>query len=226
MDSLMPRIEPMLVSTGPVPTGEVAYAVKNDGWRSQLQIDGRSGEIRLVTRSGRSVERAVPELAAVATALDGHRAVLDGELIAGDGSPPSFYRLGSRMNATGALAIERGRRSTPVTFVAFDLLWLDGRLLLDKSYRQRRAALEALGFDGPHWVTTTEFADGEALFAACDAIGAEGVIARRLDNSPYLPGRRSRAVVKRKCPGWIRDHAALRRLPAQRMIPPGPEGRR
>ncbi len=216
----------MLVSTGPVPTGEVVYAVKNDGWRVQLLIDGCSGEIRLVTRTGRHVERAVPELAAAAAAVDGHRAVLDGELIAGDGSPPSFYRLGGRMNATGALAIDRGRRSTPVTFVAFDLLWLDGRLLLDNAYRQRRASLEALEFGGRHWVTATEFPDGDALFEACEEIGAEGVIARRLDNSPYLPGRRSWAVVKRKCPGWVRDHAPLRKPPAHRMVPPDLEGRR
>ncbi|MEA2825706.1 MAG: bifunctional non-ous end joining protein LigD [Actinomycetota bacterium] len=143
----------MLVSTGPLPRGAV-YAVKSDGWRSHCQIDGRSGLVRLVTRSGRYVERAVPELAAAAAALDGREAVLDGELIAGDGLPPSFYRLGGRMGASTALAIERGRRLTPVTFVAFDLLWLDGRFLLGDSYRQRRAALDALEFAGPHWVTT------------------------------------------------------------------------
>ena len=157
----------------------------------------------------------MPELAAAAAALDGHQVVLDGELIAGDGLPPSFYRLGGRMAASGALAIERGRRSTPVTFVAFDLLWLDGRFVLGDSYRQRRVALDALEFAGPHWVTTPEFGDGEALFEACEAIGAEGVIARRLDNSPYLPGRRSGAVVKRKCQGWLRDHAP-RRMPTGR----------
>lgn len=184
--------------------------MKSDGWRASCLIDGRRGVVRLVTRTGRYIERAVPELAAAAVALDGRQAVLDGELIAGDGLPPSFYRLGGRMGASGAVAIERGRRSTPVTFVAFDLLWLDGRLLLRDSYRERRAALDALEFAGPHWVTTPEFGDGEALLEACEAMGAEGVIGRRLDNSPYLPGRRSRAVVKRKCQGWLREHAPRR----------------
>ncbi len=200
----------MLVSSGKASRGEAAFTLKHDGARAELAVDGRRGTIRVVTRSGRRVEAGVPELAGAALAAEGRLAVFDGELIAGDGMPTSFYRLGGRMAAESARAIERGRRQTPVTFVAFDLLWLDGAYLIGDSYRERRRALEALEFAGPNWATATSFSDGDALYEACVAIGAEGVVGRRLDRSPYLPGRRSSSCWKRKCPAWIRDHAALR----------------
>ena len=41
----------------------------------------------------------------------------------------------------------------PVSFLAFDVLHLDGERLLSSAYDERRAVLEGLGLDGPHWRT-------------------------------------------------------------------------
>ncbi len=102
------------------------------GWLSLLCGDGeggyglRRGRIRVATRTGRLVQGAVPELAPMA--MCGHAMVLDGELLAGDGLPPSVYRLAGRLGATRRQTVARGVRTTPLTFVMFDLLWLNGRL--------------------------------------------------------------------------------------------------
>ena len=96
---------------------------------------------------------------------------------------------------------------TPATFVAFDVLWLEDdttRL----PYRRRRQLLEDLGLKGQSWCTVSSFEGaGAELFAACHALGFEGLVAKRID-SPYEPGKRSN--VKAKCAEWIQRHAPYR----------------
>jgi bifunctional non-homologous end joining protein LigD len=84
----------------------------------------------------------------------------------------------------------------PVHYIAFDLLYLDGRSLLDDRYDERRAALAELGLAGPTWQAPAHHVgDGAALLEATRAQQLEGIVAKRLD-CPYLPGRRS--------PGWVK----------------------
>jgi bifunctional non-homologous end joining protein LigD len=85
-----------------------------------------------------------------------------------------------------------------VTYVAFDLLWLDGRLTTGLSYGDRRRLLAELDLNGPQWRTPAYHeGDGAALLAATKEQGLEGVVAKRLD-SVYEPGRRSGAWTKVK----------------------------
>ena len=204
-----PLIAPMLVSTGPVPR-DALWELKWDGFRSCVVLDGEGG-IRVATRTGRLVQGALPELAPMATY--GHAMVLDGELVAGDGMPPSFYRLAGRLGASRPQAVARGMQTSPVTFVIFDLLWLDGRPLLDEPYGDRRVQLEDLALRGPNWATSVTYDDGDALLAAAAQLGAEGVVAKARTGrlARYVPGTRSPGWVKRKCDGWYRDHAPRRR---------------
>ncbi|MGH3265399.1 MAG: non-homologous end-joining DNA ligase, partial [Trebonia sp.] len=81
---------------------------------------------------------------------------------------------------------------TPVTYLAFDLLQLDGRPLAGLTYARRREMLEGIMRDGGAWACPPRFAGGdtEAVRAASVANGLEGVVIKRLD-SPYDPGARS-----------------------------------
>jgi bifunctional non-homologous end joining protein LigD len=86
----------------------------------------------------------------------------------------------------------------PVTYLIFDLLYLDGRSLIDLPYVERRERLDALELDGPSWQTPRSHrGQGEALLRLTEERGLEGLVAKRLD-SRYLPGRRSRAWLKVK----------------------------
>ena len=99
----------------------------------------------------------------------------------------------------------------PVTFVAFDLLHLDGEDLTGLPLVERKHLLDELHLVGPSWVTNGWYpGDGDTLLQVCGELGHEGLVAKRLD-APYLPGRRSRSWLKRKCPAWKRDHAPRRR---------------
>jgi bifunctional non-homologous end joining protein LigD len=199
----------MLASTGPItaPATDWAFEPKLDGWRVLVYID--SGLI-VRTRNGHDIAVAVPELAPMAEALAGRAVVLDGELVARQGRPWEFYRLGARLGARSSIATARGRVRTPVTFAAFDVLALDGEVVTRLPWVERRALLDDLGLQGPAWCTVSSFAGlGTNLFVACAELGLEGLVAKRL-SSVYQPGTRSKDWVKAKCPDGRADRAPRR----------------
>ena len=111
---------------------------------------------------------------------------------------PSFERLQSRMHLASDSAVRRRMRDTPATYVAFDLLYLDGRGTMALTYEQRREVLEALELEGPAWrVPAYHPGDGSSLLAATKEHGIEGIVAKRL-SSRYEPGRRSSGWIKVK----------------------------
>jgi bifunctional non-homologous end joining protein LigD len=119
------------------------------------------------------------------------RLILDGEIVTLDDGRPSFERLQGRMHLASEAAVRRRMREIPATYMAFDLLWLDGASLMELPYAERREQLEELGLRGSHWQTPAYHrGDGEALLAASAERGLEGVVAKRLD-SPYCPGKRT-----------------------------------
>ena len=202
----------MLVGNGPLPRGDIVFELKNDGWRCTVGVDGPARRLRLETRTGRVVTPSVPELGPLADAVGERRMVLDAELIAGDGSPDSFYALAGRMAASTPLAVERARWAEPVSLVIFDVLWLDGASVVEAPYHERRSILEELHLQGPRWVTTPVYEDGDALLEACEAVGAEGIVAKSR-HSLWRAQTRTAQWVKFKTPSWLRMHSP-RRLPA------------
>ena len=83
--------------------------------------------------------------------------------------------------------------------MAYDLLFLDGHLIVDLPYTERRARLQGLGLAGPAWqVPAFHVGDGGVLLDLARQQGLPGVVAKRLD-SPYVPGVRS--------PDWIEVRA-------------------
>jgi bifunctional non-homologous end joining protein LigD len=192
------RMEPMLATTGSLPADDDgwAYEIKWDGVRAIGFVD--AGRLRLQARSGRDVTSRYPELRPLGEALAGREAILDGEVVAFDEGRPSFQKLQGRMHLASESAIRRLSRTEPVTYVIFDLLFLDGRSLLSLPYVERREELGALGLDGPTWQAPAHHVgDGEAMLAVTRAQQLEGIIAKRLD-CPYTPGRRSAVWVKVK----------------------------
>ncbi len=80
--------------------------------------------------------------------------VLDGEIVAFDEEGrPDFQRLQRRMHLGSEAAVRRRMADTPVTYVLFDLLFLEGRELYELPYSDRRKLLAELELDGPSWQT-------------------------------------------------------------------------
>lgn len=193
----VPRdLAPMLATAGGLPRDDDgwAYEVKWDGVRALVAVE--QGRLRMASRRGNDVTAAYPELAGLCRQLGATSALLDGEVVTFRGGLPDFGLLQSRMHVAGPSAALL--HAAPVTFLAFDLLHVDGQSMLDCSYDERRAALDALGLAGDHWQVPPAFpGGGEAVLAATKAQGMEGVVAKRRD-ARYTPGRRTECWVKVK----------------------------
>ena len=194
--SLPSDLRPMLATAGALPPDDPAwsYEVKWDGVRVLAAVE--AGRVLLTSRAGNDVTGGYPELTALGAAVD-VPVLLDGEVVAlSPAGVPEFGRLQSRMHVRGPSSALLA--STPVTFVVFDLLHVDGTSLLDQAYDERRAALDGFGLAGPHWQVPPAFlGDGAAVSEATRAQGMEGVVAKRRD-SRYAPGSRSDAWIKVK----------------------------
>jgi bifunctional non-homologous end joining protein LigD len=193
------HLKPMLATLSEMPHDE-------DGWAFEIKWDGvraiaycETGRLRLESRNLREITSHYPELRAMAVELGSRDAVLDGEVVAfDDQNRPSFERLQGRMNLASDAAIRRRMADRPVTYLAFDLLHLDGRSLIDAPYTERRKRLEGLELDGQSWQTPSHhLGQGAALLELTRERGLEGLVAKRLD-SRYLPGRRTHAWLKVK----------------------------
>jgi bifunctional non-homologous end joining protein LigD len=156
------------------------------------------------------VADSLPELNGLVEALERHQVILDGELVACPQGRVDFYSLAPRMMHTGRMATWASVQ-VPITFVAFDLLHLDGKDLSGLPLIERKRLLDDLNLVGPAWITNGWYpGDGDSLFEVCVELGHEGLVAKRLD-APYLPGKRTRSWLKKKSPAWKRDHAPRRR---------------
>ena len=174
---------------------------KLDGWRALVTVV--DGKVKVRSRRGSVLTASVPELECLAEM--GRSIVLDGELVVGGGRLTDFYRLSGRLNT---------RKPRPglarVAFMAFDVLWLDDEHTIGETYLARRTLLEGLGITGDCGVIPRYPADDlDALLAACEREGMEGVVLK-LDRSLYHPGQRSKEWAKVKCTAWAK-HLERRR---------------
>jgi bifunctional non-homologous end joining protein LigD len=196
-------IEPMLAVASGLPSdaGNYTFEWKWDGVRAMCYYDrGGAQGLRFTLRSRNQIDitSRYPELQALPAVLRCRQAILDGEIVAmDDAGRPSFHLLQRRMHVgdpSPALC-----RTVPVRYVLFDILYRDGKPLLDRPLRERRRCLEAVATDGPYWqITSSHGGDAaEAMLEAARQNALEGVVAKRLD-SRYEPGRRSPAWRKVK----------------------------
>ena len=117
---------------------------KFDGIRAQLHRNSERGEI--YSRDLRRITDQFPELADEARKFDVDL-ILDGEIVAFErGRKLTFFDLQKRLGRKneGADLFAAASADVPVAFIAFDLLWLNGRSLLKAPLEERRASLRNL----------------------------------------------------------------------------------
>src|SRR5438132_9450976 len=182
-DPLDRKISPMLAITAdePFDSPQFTYEAKWDGVRTLAFVDG--GEVRLQTRNLLDCTKQYPEAHGVAEALTGaYQAILDGEIVAFDErGVPSFQRLQPRMHVRDESTVRKLRRTTPVEYRVFDILWKDGEDVTKRPLRERQKILdESLTPMGAIKRSEQFIGTGKALFAAAQEQGIEGIAAKRL----------------------------------------------
>ncbi|MEA2724693.1 MAG: ligase 1 [Gemmatimonadales bacterium] len=194
---------PMLAGSAEDPSvalkelGEAALEYKLDGARIQIHKSG--DQVAVYSRRLNEVTAAVPEVVELVRSLPARELILDGEVIAlrENGTPHPFQITMSRFGKR--LDVERARGEIPLTPFFFDLLYLDGGLLMDATARERLAALHELAPAPtvvPRLVTASSVEADRFLRTAIEQ-GHEGIMAKALD-ATYQAGHRGRRWLKIK----------------------------
>src|SRR5919201_695744 len=135
---VVPPLPPMLGKLArELPVGDYLYEPKWDGFRCLAFRCG--GDVDLRSRNDRPLARYFPELVEALLGVRAPRFVLDGEIVA-----DAFARLLARLHPA-ASRVERLRRETPASFVAFDLLAAGDEDLREGPFRERHAGFLGLG---------------------------------------------------------------------------------
>ena len=203
---------------------------KYDGIRAQAHCS--AGEVKLFSRTRDEITESFPELADALSALP-RDVILDGEIVAWS-YPPNAPPEQGRAQPFSTLQQRLGRkkvsdemiRRAPVAYLAFDVLYSGGELVLDRPLRERarlldellaaprntiaqgRAAQGNLQFEPDHQSVFAHVLrapvarvsspdDLEELFVAAQARGNEGLMIKDLA-SVYTPGRRGKSWLKMK----------------------------
>jgi DNA ligase D-like protein (predicted ligase) len=191
------KIKPMLarMAERPFDSEDFIFEPKWDGTRTICFLSG--GRVRFQNRRLIDTTYRYPELT-LGRDVDAREAILDGEVVVLREGKPDFTALQTREHVGDELRIELLARLIPVTFMAFDLLYLDGRPLVDLQLMERKERLqEIVRESGRILISRHVETHGERYFSEVVELGLEGAMAKRR-NSTYQIGRRSRDWLKLK----------------------------
>lgn len=192
----LPSIHPIIPKkkSRPFDDDNWIFDLKYDGFRGLLYHDGKS---RLFSRRGKRLQ--FPELEEKLSRCFGrHRLILDGEVVSLDESGhPIFYNLIQRQGS--------------IVYVAFDLLWLDGRDLRKLALLERKSGLDAFARLKHSQFIRRGFsirARGLDFFDTLVKKDLEGMVAKRSD-SPYMPRTEWLKILN---PSYSQTHARFRTM--------------
>ncbi len=191
-------LKPMLAKPNDgIPEGDWLFEPKWDGFRCVVFRDG--AEIELGSRNQKPLTRYFPEMVGPLLAALPDRCVVDGEIVVSVDDRLDFDALGQRIHPAES-RVNMLAEKTPATFVAFDLVALGDRSLLDVPFAERRALLEDAVTPGPQVYVTPVTTDHELAaewFRSVEGAGLDGLIAKD-PAGVYEPDKRVLKKVKHK----------------------------
>jgi len=195
---IVPPIEPMLAKlVDSLPTGDgFMFEPKWDGFRAI--VFRNADDVYIQSRDLKPLDRYFPELHEVLLKRLPPGTVVDGEVVIATRNGLDFDALQLRLHPAASRVAKLAKES-PSSFVAFDLLAVDGTSLLGEPQHQRRAKLEALLSSSAPPVYLTPATRDRSVAAEWlerfEGAGLDGVIAKPAD-ARYEPGKRAMFKIK------------------------------
>jgi len=183
-------VTPMRASVGELPEGPGwLYEPRWHGIRAT--VTDATGRVTIMAGDGEDLSVRFPEIRRIARAIGHLEVILDGAIVPIDAHGSVGHDragLDRRLRITSDSGARNAARRAGTVFMAFDLLWVEGRSLTRQPLDVRRRQLEDLRLDGPGWRTSPTL-DLDDVFDH-----RTGVVAKRRDSS-YAVGQVS--------PDWI-----------------------
>jgi bifunctional non-homologous end joining protein LigD len=176
-------IEPALATLAPRPMKWQGWLheIKYDGYRIQLHI--KNGQVRALTRRGSDWSMRTTALVDGGRKLKVKSAIIDGEATVLNAEGRSDFQLLKS-------DISPAKKGKNLTFIAFDLLYLNGYDLRHVVLKERKRILEHLLRKAPHQLRYSEHLEGDAgkIFAEICRMGLEGIVSKGSETK-YHSGR-------------------------------------
>ncbi|HXD76134.1 MAG TPA: hypothetical protein VN628_20465, partial [Vicinamibacterales bacterium] len=186
-----------------IPEGDFLYEPKWDGFRAIVFRDWSDG-VLIQSRDLRPLDRYFPELHDAFARLLPPGCVVDGEIIVAGAHGLDFEALQQRVHPAES-RVKMLAEKTPASFVAFDLLAVEGRDIRAEPQEKRRAQLERLlgrvrlkaKETTPIHVTaiTRDASLAADWLQRFEGAGLDGVVAKARE-LPYMPGKRVMFKIK------------------------------
>jgi DNA ligase-1 len=179
--------------------GEVAVEWKFDG--SRIQVHWGNGEVTIYSRRLENVTKALPEIAEEVRKKVKEGVILDGEVVAvKDGRPMPFQQILRRFRRK--YEVRKMMEKIPITAQFFDILYIEGREVIDLPLEERRKILESVvGSSDRIWVAkqvvTADAKQIEEIYNESLNAGHEGAMLKN-PKSTYIPGKRGKNWLKLK----------------------------
>lgn len=181
--------EPISSDSIPIGTNWVAQ-VKWDGVRVLTYFDG--DDVRLINRKMNDRSIQYPEFLNIARYCSATSVVLDGEIIAFDSNKPSFHQIMKRDGIRKKENISLAMKSTPVTYMVFDVLFLNGQWVTNKPLIERQEILSQIITPQPDVQVVQNFTDSQGLYEVMKQHEMEGIICKDLNSSYTIKGKDKR----------------------------------
>ena len=190
------NIDPMLLyETEPFDDEDYIFELKLDGIRCIAYIEPKS--VVLQNKRHKDVTDIYPELSDMKKCVK-KRVILDGELVVLIDGKPNFYALQKRSLMSDEFRIKLAAKNDPVQFVAYDILYLDGKDLTVKPLMERKEMLNKAVTEG-HGLSISRYIEknGIAFFELAKQEKLEGIVAKKKDGLYHI-GKRTHDWVKIK----------------------------
>lgn len=182
---------------------EVSVEPKLDGLRLLIHYkSGKNGFVKSFTRNLNETSWMFPELKEIGKSLNAKEIILDAEAIGMDEKQKKFANFQTTMTRRRKHGVSEKATKVPIKFYFFDILFKDGKNLMQETYLERRKSLESSikpggAFQLVEYFVTKDPGKIIELSEKYQKEGLEGIIVKRVDGE-YVPGRTGWRWVKMK----------------------------
>lgn len=191
------NISPMLLNEvkEPFDSEDYIYELKLDGIRCVAYIEPKS--VTLQNKRFKDLTPIYPELSDICKCVK-KRVILDGELVVLTNGKPDFYALQKRSLMGDKFRISLAAKKNPVQFVAYDIIYYDGKDLMDKPLMARKEYLSKAVTEG-HNLSISRWIEknGVAFFELTKKEKLEGIVAKKKDGLYHI-GKKTSDWIKIK----------------------------